>query len=751
MSQLSARWQNTRLLLRGWPSAVLLVALVANLTYSIQSAAWVPDSTPILVACLVGLGVGGLLVATRWPGWVSGLYSFLISLLWGVQALGKVIPPPGFLLSNPLLVSADAIRLKFFAFFLRAGGWVEALRGGGLVNDTGLFVLLFSVLGWNAAVWLAWWLLRRRQALPGLLPLTILLAVNIHLSQQGRHTLLFSLFLSVVLLARGSFISRQVGWQRRRVDYSEELGMDWGLSAALAGLVVVAAALLFSYVGTREGWQAIQDLVDRSRQEMADTATQLFSGVKPPPPQNPDSTPTGPAVAIPDMNDIGAPLPQGSEVILRVKISDPAPMPDVVRGAAPPLDIPRHYWRSQIYASYTGRGWSLAPPAEAPPPAVDPVPPGRYRLEQQYHILARPSGLLFSVNDVVQADSGVEMRAVGPDVSWLLSGGATIYQAVSFAANLTVEQMENAGTDYPAGLLATYTDLPPSLPVRVARLASEVAGDGSPYSRALRVQAYLRGNYQYDLGVRPPPSGRDVVDYFLFDSQAGFCSHFATSMAVMLRASGVPARVVAGYAMGGYDSQTGEYVVIASQSHAWVEAYFPGYGWVEFEPTPAYTPFTYPQGDRPAGVSSPLGELIPAPTPPGRLALWPWLTLLLLVAGLWGSYFYLRFNRTRQVPAQIQIESLDRRALWELGLAGLPSHPSQTPSECLSALEQPLENSPRLLDALRGLTRLYQQSTYSSHPVGLRDVQMSRWTWRQARGERIGLLVRRLVKSLRIG
>ena len=150
MSLLSARWRNTRLLLRGWPSAVLLVALVANLTYSIQSAAWVPDSTPILVACLVGLGVGGLLVATRWPGWVSGLYSFLISLLWGVQALGKVIPPPGFLLSNPLLVTADAIRLKFFAFFLRAGGWVEALRGGGLVNDTGLVVLLFSVLGWNA-------------------------------------------------------------------------------------------------------------------------------------------------------------------------------------------------------------------------------------------------------------------------------------------------------------------------------------------------------------------------------------------------------------------------------------------------------------------------------------------------------------------------------------------------------------------------------------------------------------------------
>jgi len=88
------------------------------------------------------------------------------------------------------------------------------------------------------------------------------------------------------------------------------------------------------------------------------------------------------------------------------------------------------------------------------------------------------------------------------------------------------------------------------------------------------------------------------VDYFLFDVKQGYCDYYASAMVMMLRSIGIPARFVAGYAPGDYNSQTSAYVVLEQNAHAWVEVFFPSYGWVQFEPTasqpvllrPAQTP-----------------------------------------------------------------------------------------------------------------------------------------------------------------
>jgi hypothetical protein len=307
--------------------------------------------------------------------------------------------------------------------------------------------------------------------------------------------------------------------------------------------------------------------------------------------------------------------------------------------------------------------------------------------------------------------------------------------------------METAGTDYPAQITGTYLDLPPVLPQRVIQLAKEVAGEGSPYSKAVRIQDYLRRNYKYDLEVVAPASGRDVVDYFLFASQAGFCSHFATSMAVMLRAADVPARVAAGYAMGSYDSQTGYYFVRESSSHAWVEVYFPGYGWVEFEPTPAYSAFVYAQGNKPGGISSQLDNFIAPPPTAATGGIWLMLLPLGLVVLLWSAFFMMRANRIRGQKAGVQVDLLYRQALRELAWAGLPAQPEQTPAECLAAFEGRLEKYPRLLDSFRKIIHLYTQFSYSAHPLDIRQVQVGRWGWRQARGEWLVLLLRRAAQS----
>ncbi|MCM3630896.1 DUF3488 and transglutaminase-like domain-containing protein [Paenibacillus glycanilyticus] len=148
--------------------------------------------------------------------------------------------------------------------------------------------------------------------------------------------------------------------------------------------------------------------------------------------------------------------------------------------------------------------------------------------------------------------------------------------------------------------LSEYLQLPDSLPGRVKALADEIAGAGltSRYDRVKAVEQYLKNSYAYSLDSAVPPKGADFVDDFLFEQQRGYCVHFSSAMVILLREEGIPARWVKGFVSGtpvstaaGGDvaSSTGTlYNVRAKDAHAWVEVYFPGAGWVPFDPTPGF-------------------------------------------------------------------------------------------------------------------------------------------------------------------
>ncbi|MBI4329526.1 MAG: transglutaminase domain-containing protein [Chloroflexi bacterium] len=128
----------------------------------------------------------------------------------------------------------------------------------------------------------------------------------------------------------------------------------------------------------------------------------------------------------------------------------------------------------------------------------------------------------------------------------------------------------------------------PAVSDRVRELAAQIVqGAATEYDKAARLERFLLSEYSYDLRVTPPGVGRDPVDYFLFEAQAGYCSQFATAMAVMGRLVGLPTRVAVGYAPGRYSSLTGTFDVRAQDAHAWVEVRFQKQGWVPFDPTPA--------------------------------------------------------------------------------------------------------------------------------------------------------------------
>ncbi len=163
------------------------------------------------------------------------------------------------------------------------------------------------------------------------------------------------------------------------------------------------------------------------------------------------------------------------------------------------------------------------------------------------------------------------------------------YVVTSEVSLAAAADLRAAGTDYPDWVTDRYLQLPESLPKRVRDLALQITrSKDNPYDKAQAIVEYLHG-IPYTQDIQPPPYNQDSVDFFLFDQRKGYSDYYGSAMAVLLRAAGIPARVAVGYNTGDFDRQSGLWVVREHHAHAWAEAFFPGYGWIEFEPTPGYS------------------------------------------------------------------------------------------------------------------------------------------------------------------
>jgi len=195
------------------------------------------------------------------------------------------------------------------------------------------------------------------------------------------------------------------------------------------------------------------------------------------------------------------------------------------------------------------------------------------------------SGSFISSNKpvLVQISSG---DIVGVLASHILSAGER-YSVTAAVAQATPYELARVSQDYPPPILDNYLQLPPDFPESIRQLSANItAGAQTPYQKVLIINAYLAA-IPYKTAVTPPPPGTDGVAYFLFTQKSGFCVHFASAMAVMLRSVGVPSRLAVGYLPGDPGSKKGEYILRDRLYHAWPQVYFPEYGWVDIEATPS--------------------------------------------------------------------------------------------------------------------------------------------------------------------
>lgn len=208
-----------------------------------------------------------------------------------------------------------------------------------------------------------------------------------------------------------------------------------------------------------------------------------------------------------------------------------------------------------------------------------------------YRVLMEPIGTnVFFLAPWARSVSG-DYRLLAAD-----SGGAVYdfdnqhaisrYEADSDIAAPAPAELRAAGHNYPALIVASYLRLPEIDP-RVPRLAAQITNSArNDFDRAAAIENYLRTRLGYTLEL-PRTAVKDPIANFLFERKQGHCEYFASSMAVMLRTLGIPSRVVNGFRSDEFNDLTGNYVVRAKHAHSWVEAYFAGYGWQTFDPTPA--------------------------------------------------------------------------------------------------------------------------------------------------------------------
>jgi hypothetical protein len=291
---------------------------------------------------------------------------------------------------------------------------------------------------------------------------------------------------------------------------------------------------------------------------------------------------------------------------------------------------------------------------------------------------------------------------------------------------VTIENLEIAGEDYPATITDRYLQLPATLPTRVQELAASLTQDsGTPYLKARSIHDYLVANYPYTLTINTPPSDADGVDYFLFTQKSGYCTYFASAMAVMLRSVGIPSRLVVGYLPGQYDSDGHRFLLRDRDYHAWTEIFFPGYGWVRFEATPgssvpngsiinlsntAAAPTTIPVSPTPA--------VSPSIAPDDR-QLAPSLNrfpILIPIAACGGIFLILilavclwLFKRPRTAAAVYS------RMVSLASLARMGPRPSQTALEFSQQLSLAL---PRQTATINGIARSYAVYRYSQETPG---------------------------------
>jgi transglutaminase-like putative cysteine protease len=264
-------------------------------------------------------------------------------------------------------------------------------------------------------------------------------------------------------------------------------------------------------------------------------------------------------------------------------------------GAAPPRD--ERYWRGPVLDQFDGRVWRRGPSEfVGAPPLLPDGPLYRYRMSLEPY----PHPWIFALDWPQQWD--VSNAALTSDGMLLQPG--PIREAVDVVA--TSSTKIRSAQPLAAAARARDTQLAPGRNPRTLEFARKLRREHPDDGDFVRSVLDMLHNEDYYYTLSPPPLGLDSVDEFLFDTRHGFCGHYASAFALLMRAGGIPARVVTGYFGGSFNRYADYWIVRQSDAHAWDEIWIEGRGWQRVDPTAAIDPRRIDRGlqDQQAALSS---------------------------------------------------------------------------------------------------------------------------------------------------
>jgi len=244
------------------------------------------------------------------------------------------------------------------------------------------------------------------------------------------------------------------------------------------------------------------------------------------------------------------------------------------------------YYRAAVYDRFSGESW-LRTGEPRPYEGNLEEPPGQTRevtqtitAESDTEVMPAAYQPISVAGDQAGDTQVTDQGAFLPESA--LSEGDT-YTVTSAVIDASPEELREAGTDYPDEITDTYLQTG-DLSDRFGEHTEWITQNAeNPYETARVIERYLAANKEYSLDVDRPEG--NVAEEFLFNMRQGYCVYYATTMVMMLRSQGVPARYAVGY-LPGTETSENTYTVRGLDSHAWVEVYFPDEGWVVFDPTP---------------------------------------------------------------------------------------------------------------------------------------------------------------------
>jgi transglutaminase-like putative cysteine protease len=587
---------------------LVLAGLLAMPVVAISSAGWADDLGLMLPVMLIALALSYVLSKSQF----SELSALLISTSYGIIVIGVI--------HALALTEADTFYGRFSELATRISDWYERVNAGGVGTDNLIFVLFMSVLFWFMAHNAAWHTFRLERVWRVIILPGIALVYNNYRYEGDANLEIYVvgyLFFAFMLIVHSHIAAREYEWFRQRVRYSSHLRRHFIRVGALMALVVLPLAWAFP---TGEDRSGLEEQIDQSvLEEFNEMWRRLFSSLE------------GGDVATTDYYggdrlDLTGPVQLGDREVMRIS----------TEGNTRNV---RLYWRSTAYDSYGPDedgiwGWehSRSVRAYKDNEGME-FNIGNYSarrtVEQEVEMLLPASSLVYAAPQPVELGLGVEaelncVESAGPDcvnrgeqvdvsiirAREVLRDGDD-YTAASSVSVATADQLRSANINYPGWVTRSYlqgaNQVSGDLRTRTQQIIS-AAGATNPYDKAKAIESWLRRNITYDEFIPSPPRGRDPVDWFVFDIQRGYCNYYATAMVMMLRSEGIPSRMAAGFAQG--ELTDGRYLVRENDAHTWVEAYFPGYGWVEFEPTADELPY-----EREGDASIDESQATPTPFP----------------------------------------------------------------------------------------------------------------------------------------